>query len=58
MNEAGLENVHVVQNTPTALGLPSASLDLVFLCDVYHHIEYPRNFLASVHEALRPGGGW
>lgn len=56
VSEAALENVHIVQNTPTALKLTAASLDLVFLCDVYHHVEYPQRFLGAIHEALRPGG--
>ena len=29
---------------------------MVFLCDVYHHFEFPRKTLASLHAALKPGG--
>jgi predicted methyltransferase len=29
---------------------------LVFLCDVYHHIEYPSVYMAALLEVLEPGG--
>ena len=36
--------------------LPADSIDLAFLCDVYHHFEFPRNSMGSLHHALRDGG--
>ncbi len=53
---AGLRNVQTVLGTERAVGLPPRSVDLVFVCDTYHHFEYPRAMLASIHRALRPGG--
>jgi len=53
---AGLSQVAVVQSRERSAGLPEASVDLIFLCDVYHHFEYPRSTMASLERALRPGG--
>jgi SAM-dependent methyltransferase len=52
----GLGNVEVVEVGPTDPELAPASVDLLFLCDVYHHIEYPGVVLPRLREALRPDG--
>jgi ubiquinone/menaquinone biosynthesis C-methylase UbiE len=52
----GRSNVVSVVGTETGLGLPPASIDLAFLCDVYHHFDHPREMLASIRRALRPDG--
>ncbi len=51
-----LANVRVVQGGAKDAHLPPASIDLVFVCDTYHHFEYPQAMLASLHAALKPGG--
>lgn len=54
--KAGLANVETVLCTEKSVALPPASADLAFVCDTYHHFEYPMSTLASIHAALRPGG--
>lgn len=54
--EAGIDNVVGVVGTATSTELKPDSVDLVFVCDTYHHFEYPYKMLASIHQALRPGG--
>ena len=53
---AGLRNVQTVLCTERSVELPPNSIDLAFICDVYHHFEYPRHSLTSLHRALRRNG--
>jgi ubiquinone/menaquinone biosynthesis C-methylase UbiE len=54
--EQGLTNVRGIVNTANDVSLPENSIDLAFICDTYHHFEYPRSTMRSVHRALRPEG--
>lgn len=54
--ERGLHHVEAVLCTERSVELPANSVDVVFCCDTYHHFEYPRSTLASIHRALAPGG--
>ena len=49
-------NVETVLCTERSIELPSNSIDVAYICDVYHHFEYPMDSLASIHTALKPGG--
>lgn len=53
---AGLGNVVGIVGEARSARLPADSVDLVLLCDTYHHFEYPQDMLASLKAALRPGG--
>lgn len=53
---ASAANVQTVLCTEKSVELPEASIDLAFICDVYHHFEYPQATLATLHKALKPGG--
>ncbi|MGW8181548.1 MAG: class I SAM-dependent methyltransferase [bacterium] len=55
-HQQSLENVRTVLATDDSSRLPPSSVDLVFICDTYHHFEYPTKTLQTVFEALRPGG--
>ena len=54
--EADIKNVVGIVCTADSVKLPPKSVDLVFICDTYHHFELPFKTMASIHEALRPGG--
>jgi arsenite methyltransferase len=36
--------------------LPPQSVDLIFLCNVYHHLDHRSSYFANVRSALKPGG--
>ena len=54
--EQGLKNIRTVLCNQDSVALPDASVDLVFVCDTYHHFEFPAKTLASIHRALKPKG--
>ena len=52
----GLKNVKTVLGSQTSTELPTESIDLAFICDTYHHFEFPFRTMLSIHHALKPGG--
>ncbi len=54
--KAGLSQIEVVENSNRSTGLADSSIDLAFICDVYHHFEYPNAMLKNLAHVLRPGG--
>ena len=51
-----LDQVRAQLCSENSVDLPAASIDAAFICDVYHHFEYPRSSMGSLHYALKPGG--
>ena len=62
VKEEGLTNIQSVQSSKTSVNLPDDSVDLIFICNLYHEIyggmrEAEREALiGSMRLALRPGG--
>lgn len=54
--DSNLKNIQGVVNNPKSVSLPAESIDLAFICNTYHHFEYPLSTIQSIHNALRPGG--
>lgn len=48
--------VVTVRGSQQTTNLPKASVDVAFMSDVYHHLERPESVLASLREAIKPGG--
>ncbi|QEG24909.1 class I SAM-dependent methyltransferase [Mariniblastus fucicola] len=51
-----ISNITGVLCAENSVSLPPNSVDVVFICDTYHHFEYPQSTLASIKRALKPGG--
>jgi len=54
--EAKITNVETVKCTDTSAELAENSVDLAFICDTYHHFEYPLRTMTSIRKALKPDG--
>jgi ubiquinone/menaquinone biosynthesis C-methylase UbiE len=52
----GMKNIQGVVCTADSVNLPPRSIDLAYICDVYHHFEFPHKTMRSLHRALKPGG--
>lgn len=49
-------NITGVLCTEDSVTLPANSVDVVFICDTYHHFEYPDATMKSIHRALKNDG--
>jgi ubiquinone/menaquinone biosynthesis C-methylase UbiE len=53
---ASASNVRAVLAPPDDPLLPDASIDRVFFCDVWHHVDDQAGYLEKLKKALRPDG--
>lgn len=54
--ERNLRNVETLLCTDDSTQLPPASVDVAFICDTYHHFEFPQKTMTSLRKAMKPGG--
>ena len=54
--ELGITNITGVLCAENSCSLPPESVDVVFICDTYHHFEYPKSTMTSIHRALKKDG--
>ena len=54
--EAGQLNVDTLLVTADSTELPPKSVDVAFICDTYHHFEFPAKTMESLYRAMKPGG--
>lgn len=52
----GIENVETLLSVEDDTRLPENEVDAVLLVDAYHEFSFPREMLASMYRALKPGG--
>lgn len=51
-----LTNLTAVECTATSAELPPNSIDVAFICDTYHHFEFPYKTMRSIRQALKEDG--
>lgn len=54
--ELDVRNVDTLLCKPDSTELPGESVDVAFICDTYHHFEYPKKTMSSLYQAMKPGG--
>jgi SAM-dependent methyltransferase len=53
---SGLMQIQAQLSSTDDIKLPTASLDLVVMVDVYHELAFPYEVMKSIMKALKPGG--
>ena len=52
----GLSQIEPVLGKVASVPLPPARVDLAIMVDVHHELEHPKEMLASIVSAMKPGG--
>lgn len=55
-DKLSIKNIKLVLGTDISPKLPINSCDVVFICDTYHHFEFPFRVMNEIHRSLKPGG--
>jgi ubiquinone/menaquinone biosynthesis C-methylase UbiE len=56
IKERGAKNVRTILGTHDDPKLPATGVDLIFVCNTYHHMENRAEYFKRVKQFLRPGG--
>ena len=56
IRDLGVKNLVTVLSDPDDPLLPKSSVDVIFVCEVWHHIENQAKYLAQMRQVLKPGG--
>ncbi|MDZ7682503.1 MAG: methyltransferase domain-containing protein [Fodinibius sp.] len=56
IEDAEVSNVEVIEGRPNRTNLPAECCSALFMRRVYHHIDSPEAFNASMYKSLKPGG--
>ncbi|NQV27827.1 MAG: class I SAM-dependent methyltransferase [Rhodopirellula sp.] len=51
-----VSNITSILCSDRSTKLQPDSINVAFICDTYHHFEFPQSTLESIHKALKPGG--
>ncbi len=54
--EGGIRNVETLLCKDDSTELPPESVDVAYICDTYHHFEFPIKTMTSLRKAMKPGG--
>ena len=54
--QEGQKNITAILSPESSISLPPNSVDVAFICDTYHHFEFPRGTMESLIRSLKKGG--